>query len=145
MAETKTKQIDDDVGAFLAGVEDPRKRADSHTLVALMSKVTGEPPKLWGNIVSFGKYHYKYDSGHEGDSALTGFSPRQAEFSIYLTGTYFPEQGNAREALLAKLGKHKMGKACLYVKRLDDIDLKVLEDLVKMSVAALRQHYPDRP
>ena len=63
--------------------------------------------------------------------------------SIYLTGTYFPEQGNAREALLAKLGKHKMGKACLYVKRLDDIDLKVLEDLVKMSVAALRQHYPE--
>jgi Domain of unknown function (DU1801) len=144
MAETKTRPTDADVGAFLAGIEDPRKQADAHRLVALMSKVTGEKPKLWGNIVGFGQYHYTYASGHEGDAALTGFSPRKTEFSIYLTGTYFPEQGNARAALLGRLGKHRIGKSCLYVKRLDDVDLNVLEELIKMSVDALRQHYPER-
>jgi hypothetical protein len=141
-AMAKTKQTDDDVGAFLAAVENPQRREDSHRLVELMSRITGEPPKLWGTIVGFGKYHYKYASGHEGDSALVGFSPRKAEFSIYLTGTYFPGQDKARAALLAKLGKHRIGKACLYVKKLDDIDLGVLEQLVKMSVDGLREHYP---
>ena len=108
-----------------------------------MTRVTGEKPKLWGgNIIGFGHYHYKYPSGTEGDSALVGFSPRKTEFSIYLTGTYFPEQGNAREALLKRLGRHRMGKACLYVKRLDDIDPGVLEELIRLSVSALEAHYP---
>jgi hypothetical protein len=142
MPEPKTRPTAADVGAFLAAVEDERKRADAHRLVELMSRITGEPPRLWGTIVGFGQYHYKYASGHEGDSALVGFSPRKAEFSIYLMGTYFPGQETQREALLARLGKHRMGKACLYVKRLDDIDLAVLEELVRMSVAALREHYP---
>lgn len=143
MAETKTRPTGESVGAFLASVEDAQKRQDSHRLVELMSKVTGEAPKLWGpSIVGFGSYHYKYASGREGDSSLTGFSPRKTEFSIYLMGGYSDEETEARDALLAKLGKHRMGKGCLYVKRLDDIDMGVLEKLVKMSVGELKRLYP---
>ncbi len=142
MAEQKTKPGTGDVGEFLAQIEDDQKRADAHALVALMGGVTGEPPVLWGTIVGFGQYHYKYPTGHEGDSCLAGFSPRKAEFSIYLMGTYFPEENERREALLAKLGKHRMGKACLYVKRLRDIDLDVLRELTEISVKRLRETYP---
>ena len=143
MAETKTKPGPESVPAFIKAIEDDQRRADAKMLVEMMTRVTGEKPRLWGgSIVGFGTYHYRYASGTEGDSALVGFAPRKAEFSIYLTGTYFPEQGNAREALLKRLGKHRMGKACLYVKRLDDIDLDVLEKLVEMSVSALKAHYP---
>jgi hypothetical protein len=142
-AEPKTRETTVDVGGYLASIEDDQKRADAHKLVELMSRVTGQPPRMWGaNIVGFGRYHYKYASGHGGDSALVGFSPRKPEFSIYLTGIYFPSQEAQREALLARLGKHKIGKACLYVKRFDDINLEVLEELVRMSVDALRAHYP---
>jgi hypothetical protein len=142
MAEQKTKPGTGDVGEFLAQIEDDHKRADAHALVELMGGVTGEPPVLWGTIVGFGQYHYKYPTGHEGDSCLAGFSPRKAEFSIYLMGTYFPEENERREALLAKLGKHRMGKACLYVKRLRDIDLDVLRELTEISVKRLRETYP---
>jgi hypothetical protein len=143
MAETKTKPGTESAPAFIKAIEDEGRRADAKTLVAMMTRVTGEKPKIWGgSIVGFGTYHYKYATGTEGDSALVGFAPRRGEFSIYLTGTYFPEQGNAREALLKRLGKHRMGKACLYVKRLDDIDIDVLEKLVEMSASALKAHYP---
>lgn len=142
MAEQKTKPHTGDVGEFLAQIEDDQKRADAHALVELMGGVTGEPPVLWGTIVGFGQYHYKYPTGHEGDSCLAGFSPRKAEFSIYLMGTYFPEESDRREALLAKLGKHRMGKACLYVKKLRDIDLDVLRELTEISVKRLRETYP---
>jgi hypothetical protein len=141
---TKTRATDDSVGAFLAQVEDPQKRADSNRLIELMGKVTGQAPKLWGSsIVGFGNYHYRYASGTEGDSCLAGFSPRKAEFSIYLTGTYFPGVEATRDRLLQGLGKHRMGKGCLYVKRLDDIDMGVLERLVRLSVDELRKAYPE--
>jgi hypothetical protein len=140
-AETKTRPTSENVGGFIAKVEDPVKREDSHKLIELMSRVTGEEPRLWGpTIVGFGSYHYKYASGHEGDTCLTGFSPRDREFSIYVMGA--PEGNAERDALLAKLGKHRMGKGCLYVKQLDDIDMKVLEKLVKHSVDSLKTAYP---
>jgi hypothetical protein len=141
MAEAKLKETDANVGAFIAAVESEQKRADSATLIDIMSRITGEPAKLWGTIVGFGKYHYKYASGHEGDTCLVGFSPRKAEFSIYLMGSYFPDSVATSEALLARLGKHRMGKACLYVKKLDDIDLDVLSDLIELSVTRLKQEY----
>jgi hypothetical protein len=139
MAETKTKATEESVGAYLAKIEDPQKRADSAVLVALMQRTTGEQPKMWGDsIVGFGTYHYKYASGHEGDSCIAAFSPRKAEFSIYL----WPEPAPWREELLAKLGKHRMGKGCLYVRRLENIDLKVLEKLVRQSAKVARERYP---
>ena len=143
MAEQKTKPGSGDVDEYLAQLDDPQKRDDAHALVELMSAVSGEPPVLWGTMVGFGRYHYKYATGHEGDSFLVGFAPRKAEFSIYLMGTYFPEEQARREALLARLGKHRMGKACLYVKRLSDIDLDILRELAAISVARLRATYPE--
>ena len=142
MAEQKTKPHTGDVGEFLALVEDPVKRADSFALVELMQDVSGEPAVLWGSMVGFGRYHYRYPTGNEGDSFLVGFAPRKAEFSIYLMGMYFPEEAERRGALLARLGKHRMGKACLYVKRLSDIDLAVLREMAEISVARLRATYP---
>ena len=140
MAEQKTKPAGD-VAAFIEGIEDAGKRADAQVLIALMSEVSKEPPVLWGTMVGFGQYHYRYETGHEGDSFLVGFAPRKAEFSIYLMGTHFPKAAEQREALLARLGKHRMGKACLYVKRLSDVDMGVLRELAEMSVAALRKAY----
>ena len=128
MAETKTRPTDVAVEEFIARVEDPQKRADSHVLIDMMQKITGEKPRMWGpSIVGFGSYHYKYASGHEGDSCIAGFSPRKAEFSIYLS----PVPDERRDELLAKLGKHRMGKGCLYVNRLEELDMEVLEQLVR--------------
>ena len=142
MAETKTKPTERVVEEFIAQLEDPQKRADSHALIALMSKITGAKPRMWGpSIVGFDSYHYKYASGHEGDSCLTGFSPRKAEFSIYLTGSADPETEPGRAQLLKQLGKHRMGKGCLYVKRLEGLDLGVLETLIRKSVEQLRSRY----
>jgi hypothetical protein len=143
MAEAKTKSNDKSVDAFLGSIEGDQRQADARTFQKLMEKVTGEKARMWGdNIVGFGTYHYKYASGHEGDTCLVGFSPRKAEFSLYLTGTYFPETEQRRAELLDRLGKHRMGKACMYVKKADDIDLKVLEQLVRLSVDTLRDRYP---
>ena len=139
MAETKTKPTAVSVDEFIANVEDERKRDDSRVLVKLMSKATGAKAHMWGpTIVGFGTYHYKYDSGHEGDACIAGFSPRKAAISIYLAE--FPE----RDALLAKLGKHKMGKACLYVRKLDDIDMDVLKQLVETSITYVKKQYPTK-
>ena len=141
MPEQKTRP-GGDVGEFLASIEGEQKRADATRLVAMMHRVTGEPPVLWGgSMVGFGNYHYIYDSGHEGDSFLVGFAPRRAEFSIYLMGIYFPDSSDAARLLLEHLGKHRMGKACLYVKKLADIDEKVLMQLIELSVQKLREHY----
>lgn len=142
MADQKTKPHTGDVEAFLATVESNQKRDDSHVLVELMSEISGEPPVLWGTMVGFGQYHYRYPTGHEGDSFLVGFAPRKAAFSIYLMGTYLPDENTRREALFAKLGKHRMGKACLYVNKLSDIDLDVLRELVSISVSKIRETYP---
>ena len=136
--EQKTKADTAPVDDFIAQLEDPAKRADSQALIKLLQDVTGEPPVLWGTMVGFGRYHYRYESGQEGDAFLVGFAPRKAEFSLYLMGDGSPE----RDDLLARLGKHRMGKACLYVRRLSDIDLGVLKQLAALSVQTLRQRYP---
>ncbi len=131
MAENKTKATKVSVKKFIDEVEDEQKRKDSYVLLDLMKKITKEEPKMWGpTIVGFGSYHYKYASGHEGDSCLTGFSPRKAAFSIYVMSARTQYQ-----EYLKKLGKFKLGGGgCLYVKRLSDIDMKVLKDLVTASV-----------
>ncbi len=138
MAETKTKATAASVADHLAAIEDEARRQDCETLAGLMARATKLKPAMWGpSIVGFGSYHYRYDSGHEGDSCLTGFASRKGDISVYLLGD-FP----GREALLAKLGKHKMGKACLYIRRLADVDLKVLERLVVESVAEVKRRHP---
>ena len=141
MADQKTKANTGSVAAFLARLNDPAKQADSEKLIGLLREVTGEEPVLWGTIVGFGQYQYRYDSGHEGDAMIIGFAPRKTEFSIYLMGLYLPGEVEKRDALLARLGKHRMGKACLYVKRLSDIDLKVLSELAVLSVEAIKATY----
>jgi hypothetical protein len=145
MAETKTRPTGVDVDAFVAAVGDPVKRADSRRLIDMMTRLTGEPPAMWGpTMIGFGRYHYRYDSGHEGDAFLTGFSPRKSAISLYVLGGYLPGFDRAREeALLARLGKHSVGKSCLYVKRLSDIDMAVLEELAALSIAWTRARYPE--
>ena len=135
MAELKTRPSGRSVTAFLAGIRDPRLRKDCATLLRLMKKVTGARPVMWGSsVVGFGKYHYRYGSGREGDWFLTGFSPRKQNLTIYLLA------GAAREpALRTRLGKHRTSVGCLYVKDLAGIDLKVLERLVASSVRVLRE------
>lgn len=130
MAETKTKPTKISVKKFIDSVEDEQKRKDSYELIDMMKKITKSEPKMWGpSIVGFGSYHYKYDSGHEGDICLTGFSPRKAAFSIYAMC------GRGYEEYLDKLGKFKQGNGgCIYVKKLSDIDLKVLKALITASV-----------
>lgn len=142
MAEQKTRPSDASVGAFISAIADARRRADAETLVALMARVTGEPPTMWSSMVGFGHLHYRYATGTEGDTFLAGFAPRKAAFSIYLMGLYAPELIAERDVLLGRLGRHEMGKACLTVKRLADIDLDVLERLVRLSVDALKRQYP---
>jgi hypothetical protein len=141
MAENKTKPTDVSVTEFLTKVEDPQQRADSKVLVEMMTRITGRKPKMWGpTIVGFGQYHYTYLSGREGDAPLAGFSPRKAEFSIYL---HSGDEGRSeRDSLLERLGKHRMGKGCLYVKRLAQVDLDVLEQLVRNSAEAAMAMYP---
>jgi hypothetical protein len=134
MAESKTKPTKLSVAEFVNAIEDEGRRADAKALVKLMQQATGEKPKMWGpSIIGFGSYHYKYETGREGDMPLIGFSPRKAATVLYgLRGA-----GDA-EAMLAKLGKHTTGKGCLYVKRLADVDAKVLQALAVKSVAAAR-------
>ena len=138
MAELKTKATDASVEAFLHGVESEKKREDAFAILALMAEVTGEPPKLWGSsIIGFGSYHYKYASGHEGDACLTGFSPRKQNLVLYILAGF-----DQYDALLAKLGKYKTGKSCLYINKLADIDPDVLRELVAQSVAHMRATNP---
>jgi hypothetical protein len=135
--ENKTKPTDVDPRAFVDQVANAQRRQDSLELLALMQDLTGHPPKMWGpSIIGFDRYHYKYPSGREGDAPLTGFSPRSAELVLYLG------PGLASIALTAKLGKHKAGKGCLYIKKLADIDRQVLRELIVTSVDALRKRYP---
>lgn len=134
MAENKTKATTVDPLQFIAKVKSETKRKDSLELVAMMQDITGEPPRMWGpTIVGFGSYHYVYDSGREGDICLTGFSPRSGSLVVYLG------PGIDNDKLMGKLGKHKAGKGCLYVNKLDDVDRKVLRKLVEHSVKTLRK------
>jgi hypothetical protein len=138
MADNKTKPTKLSVAAFIDAITDPTKRADAKALVKLMQNAAGETPKMWGpSIIGFGSYHYKYDSGREGDMPLIGFSPRKAATVLYnMTGS------NDSKALLAKLGKHTTGKGCLYIKKLADVDQQVLEAMVVKSLAAMRARTP---
>ncbi len=129
MAQLKTRPNDESVEAFLESVDDETKRRDCLTLLSLMQEETGHEPKMWGgSIVGFGSYHYKYASGREGDWFLTGFSPRKQALSLYIMAGF-----SRYEDFLERLGKHKTGKSCLYVKTLDDVDLDVLRELVRES------------
>jgi hypothetical protein len=129
----KTKVTEVDPRKFIDKVESDVKRKDGHELLALMQDITGAPPKMWGpSIIGFGTYHYAYASGHEGDTCLTGFSPRSGALVIYLG------PGIENDKLMAKLGKHKRGKGCLYINKLDDVDRGVLRRLIEHSVAQLR-------
>ena len=131
MSENKTKATGASVESYLSAIADETRRNDCRALTRLMAGAAKQQPTMWGtSIVGFGSYHYKYESGREGDSCLIGFSSRKGDISVYGLGS-FP----GREELLSKLGKHKMGKGCLYVRRLSDVDLKVLEQLIVGSVA----------
>ena len=131
MAEAKTEPTDVSVDTFLDGVEQPARRADGKALRAMMERVTGEPATMWGHtIVGFGSYHYRYASGHEGDSPRVGFSPRSANLVLYAGG--FPEY----DALLGKLGKHRRSKACLYLNKLAEVDLATLEEICRRTFEA---------
>lgn len=137
MSENKTKPTDASVRDFLDAVEGDERRTDCQTLLAIMGEITGKPAIMWGpSIVGFDSYHYKYASGREGDMAVTGFSPRKGDLSVYLTAGS-PEQAD----LLTRLGRHKMGKSCLYIRRLADIDLGVLRQLIAASVAEVKRRY----
>jgi hypothetical protein len=137
MAELKTKLNNADVDAFLAVVDNGKRRADAQTVKALMERITGEPPRMWGpSIVGFGCYHYKYDSGREGDWFLTGFSPRKQALTVYIMAGF-----SRYDSLMGNLGKYTTGKSCLYIKRLEDVDMNVLENLIAGSVEHMRRTY----
>jgi Domain of unknown function (DU1801) len=135
MARAKTKPTALAPRDFIAAVRDPARRTDAEALARIFQRATGEKPVMWGpSIIGFGTYHYRYESGREGDMCLAGFSPRSTAFALYaLSGA------KGEDALLARLGKFKRAKACLYIKRLGDVDASVLEELVRSSAAHTRE------
>ena len=140
MAKNKTAPTTQSVTDFIAAVESETKRDDSRRLIKLFKELTGFEPHMWGpTIVGFGSYHYKYASGHEGDAPIAGFSPRKDALAIYLDTGY-----DNKEALLKQLGKHKMGVSCLYVKKLEDIKIDVLKEMITNSIAHVKKMYPPK-
>ena len=137
MAELKTKESKASVGEFLASIDDMQKRADCKAVAKMMREATGKRAKMWGKtIVGFDKYNYQYESGHSGSAAITGFSPRAQSISIYIMPGF-----TEFAPLMEKLGKYKTGKSCLYIKRLEDVDQKVLSRLIKASVKEMQRRY----
>ena len=137
MKQNKTQRTDNSVSLFLDQIEPEQKRKDSHALVALMSKITAEEPKLWGtSIIGFGDYHYKYKSGREGDWFLTGFSLRKNALTVYLMCDLSHEGLN-----FDGLGKYKLSKGCLYFKKVEDVDLNVLTQIIKDSIEIIKKMY----
>ncbi len=137
MAELKTKASDASVSAFLQSVDGEQKRRDARDILALMKEETGKRPRMWGtSIVGFGSYHYKYQSGREGDWLVTGFSPRKQNLAVYIMPGF-----SRYSRLMNRLGKYKTGKSCLYLRRLGDVDQKVLRQLVTRSVADMEKLY----
>lgn len=140
MYEVKTKETDSSVIEFIESVDSPKKREDAYQLLDIFTETTGYEAKMWGpSIIGFGKYHYKYESGHEGDAPLVGFSPRKAKISLY-----FATGDTQREKLLKEFGKHTAGKACVYINKVADIHVDVLKALIKQSVTFLKETYPDQ-
>lgn len=138
-AENKTQATVTRVEDFVTGIADENQRADARSLIAMMTRLSGEPATMWGpSIIGFGRYRYIYDSGREGEMCRIGFSPRKGQTVLYLIDGF---EGHAE--LMAKLGKHKTGKSCLYVKRLSDINLVVLEDMCRSSLAYMAAKYPE--
>jgi hypothetical protein len=138
MAKNKTKETESSVTDFINAVEDTAKRNDSFGLVKIMQEESGFEPKMWGpGIIGFGSYHYKYDSGHEGDAPLVAFSPRKAAISLYCYTTT-----ENKEELLSKLGKYKASKGCIYIKKLTDIDTEILRKMILLSIENLNKLYP---
>jgi hypothetical protein len=138
MTVPKTKPTEVSAESHIAALANEEQRKDAQTLVALMRRVTRQEPRMWGpSIVGFGSYHYKYASGHEGDSALAAFAVRGSELVVYIAAGF-----EDRDVLLASLGKHKTGRVCVYIRRLANVDLKVLETLVARSVADTKRRYP---
>lgn len=138
MSDLKTQRNDGDVRSYLEAVANPRRREDSLVMLELMSAITGEPPAMWGSsIVGFGSYRYRYASGREGDWFLTGFAPRKRALTLYIMPGF-----DRYAALLAKLGKYKTGKSCLYVNKLDDVNLEALKALIAASVETMRRASP---
>jgi hypothetical protein len=138
MYELKTKKTDNSVIEFIENVESLKKREDAYKLLDIFTETTGYIAKMWGpSIIGFGTYHYKYNSGHEGDAPLVGFSPRKAKISLY-----FATGETKREELLKYFGKHTTGKACVYINKVADIDVDVLKALINQSVTFLKEIYP---
>jgi Domain of unknown function (DU1801) len=138
MSENKTKPTEVSPAEFITSVEPDRRRNEGRILLDLFAKTTGWTPRMWGpSIIGYGEYHYKYDSGREGDFMATGFSPRKAKLSIYILPGY-ADYG----PILNRLGKHSLGKSCLYLNKLDDIDLDVLAELITAGIADLAKKYP---
>ncbi len=139
MADNKTKPTDADADAYIASIENERRREDGLVLLKMLGRITGFKPQMWGDsIVGYGRYRYTYKSGHGGEFFLTGFSPRKSAMTIYVMPGF-----KKYEKKLAKLGKHKHSVSCLYINRLDTINLKILEDIVADSVARMKEMYPD--
>jgi len=140
MYEQKTRETDADVLEFIESVDNPKKRQDAYILLELFEQTSGFPAKMWGpSIIGFGSYHYVYNTGHEGDAPLVGFSPRKAKISLY-----FATGDEERGPLLEKFGKHSSGKACAYINKTKDIDLDVLQQLIRQSIDFLQDLYPDK-
>jgi hypothetical protein len=136
--ELKTKQNENSVLEFIESIDNEKKREDAWRLLDIFTEETGFPAKMWGpSMIGFGSYHYKYKTGHEGDSFLAGFSPRKAKISLY-----FAPGDNQREELLKKFGKHTTGKACVYINKVNDIDENILRKLIQASVSFLKKTYP---
>lgn len=139
MSTNKTLPTVIPVTDLLNTIEPEQRKKDGFELLEIMKEISGEEPVMWGNsLIGFGQYLYKYESGREGDFFLSGYSPRKTALSIYIMAGF-----SQYEHLLAKLGKHKIGKGCLYVKKLDDIDRSVLKTLIKSSIETIRVKYPD--
>ncbi len=139
----KTIKNDNSVEEFLNAVENKQRRTDSFKILQLMQEVTGEEPKMWGpSIVGFGEYHYRYESGHEGDAPLVGFSPRKQSLTLYVMDCYSDEKDSAFQKLLQQLGKYKTSKACLYINKLSDVDQTVLSKLILNSYEGTKRLYP---
>ncbi len=139
--KNKTKATAASVDTFVSGIEDVERRQDAKAVLQMMRRTTGAKPAMWGSsIVGFGSYHYVYESGREGDAPIVGFAPGGRELTLYVLGDFA-----RKDALLGRLGRHRTGKSCLYIRRLADVDTKVLEDLVEASVADCRKRYPTSP
>lgn len=139
MAEMKTRPTDQDVEAYLDTVADEKRRADTRAVMEIMREVTGEAPRLWGgSMIGFGSYHYRYESGREGDWFLTGVAPRKNALTVYIMAGF-----DRYDELMARLGKHSTGRSCLYIKRLEDVDLAVLRELIDRSVRHTAETYAE--